>query len=132
MSAHESTAIAITALTGTRCVRLTLRKNVRPPGTAPSRENANIIREAAVTDAVPQKNCATQTMNSVNSAQRVPSACCQMYCTSNAPALTVPWTSVTANVTATSRMKPKTTDMTTDMTTPSAAAREAFFVSSLM
>src|SRR5438552_2512808 len=129
MSAHESTAIAITALTGTRCVRLTLRKNVRPPGTAPSRENANIIRDAAVTDAVPQKNCAMQTMSRMNSAHLLPSDVCQMYFTSNAPALSVPVTSGTANVTATRRMKPKTTDMTTDMTTPIAAAREAARVS---
>ena len=39
------------------------------PGTAPSRENANIIRDADVTDAVRQKNCATQQMTSRNSAQ---------------------------------------------------------------
>ena len=54
-----------------------------------------------------------------------------MYCTSNAPAATVPSTSVTANVTATSRMKPKMTETTTDMTMPSAAPRAAPFVSSL-
>src|SRR6266849_7573132 len=34
LSLHD--ALPITALTGTRCL-LTLRKNVRPPGTAPSR-----------------------------------------------------------------------------------------------
>ena len=39
------------------------------PGTAPSREKANIIREAEVTDAVTQKNCATTQMKSRNSAQ---------------------------------------------------------------
>src|SRR5436309_5019829 len=115
MSAHESTAIAITALTGTRCVRLTLRKNVRPPGTAPSRENANIIRDAAVTDAAPQKNCATQAITSKNSAHCLLIDVRQMYVMSNAPALIVPATSGIANVTATSRMKPKITDMTTDM-----------------
>src|SRR5918992_745260 len=32
------------------------------PGTARSRENANIIRDADVTDAVTQKNCATTQM----------------------------------------------------------------------
>src|SRR5437588_9807883 len=124
--------MATTALTGTRCRRLTLRKNVRPPGTAPSRENANIILDAAVTDAVPQKNCATQTITRRNSAHLLPSDVCQMYLTSNAPAPIVPFTSGTANVTATSRMKPKITDITTDMTTPHAAAREALRVSSLM
>ena len=50
ISAHDSTAIAVTAFTGTRCVRETFRQR-RPPGTAPSRENANIIRDADVTDA---------------------------------------------------------------------------------
>ena len=62
----------MTAFTGTRCVRLTLRKSWRPPGTAPSRENANIIRDAAVTDAVPQKNCATHAMSNSASAHFAP------------------------------------------------------------
>ncbi len=119
-------------MTGTRCVRLTLRKNVRPPGTAPSRENANIIRDAAVIDASPQKNCAMHTTTSSASAHRVFIECCQMYVTSKPPAPSVPCTSGTANVTATSRMNPKTTDMTTDMTTPHAAERDAWRVSSLM
>jgi hypothetical protein len=44
------------------------RRQIREPGTAPSRENANIIRDADVTDAVPKKNCATTAMNSRNSA----------------------------------------------------------------
>ena len=39
------------------------------PGTARSRENANIIRDADVTDAVRQKNCATTQMKSRTSAQ---------------------------------------------------------------
>ena len=37
-----------------------------------------------------------------------------------------------ANVTATSRMKPKKTETTTDMYMPTAAPREAWRVSSLM
>src|SRR3954453_5460803 len=131
MSAHERTTIAITALTGTRFVFVTLRQIVRP-GTAPSRENANIIRDAAVTDAAPQKNCATQAITSRNSAHCLLIDVRQMYVMSNAPALIVPATSGIANVTATSRMNPKITDMTTDMTTPSAAARDALRVSSLM
>ncbi len=36
------------------------------PGSALSRENAKDIREFAVTDAMPQKYCATQAMNSRN------------------------------------------------------------------
>src|SRR5690349_19128416 len=36
----------------------------RDPGSAPSRLKAYAIRELAVTDAMPQKNCATTQMNS--------------------------------------------------------------------
>ena len=89
------------------------------------------MREAEVTDAAPQKSCATHAMTSMNSAHFVLVAVVQMNCTSNAPAPTVPSTSCTAYVTATSRMKPKTTETTTDMTMPSAAPRAAPFVSSL-
>ena len=39
---------------------------IREPGSALSREKAYDIRELAVTDAMPQKNCATQTMKSRN------------------------------------------------------------------
>jgi hypothetical protein len=100
---------------------------------ARSRENANIIRDADVTDARPQKNWATQAMRSRNSAHLSPIDVCQMYCTAN-----VYWPAASAtspgmaNVTATSRMNPKITDTTTDMTMPIAAVREAFLVSSLM
>ena len=76
ISAQDSTAIAITALTGTR-LPATLRHS-REPGTARSRENANIIRDAEVTEAVPQNNCATTAMNSRNSAQALPSEVVQM------------------------------------------------------
>ena len=48
------------------------------PGIAPSRENANIIRDADVTDAVPQKNCATTAITSRNSAHFVLMDDCQM------------------------------------------------------
>ena len=69
MISQARTPIAMTALTGTR-FRATLRQS-RRAGTARSREKANIIRDADVTDAVPQKNCATTAMTSRNSAQRV-------------------------------------------------------------
>src|SRR4051795_7722119 len=104
MSAHERTAIAATAYVGTRFAE-TRRHRFRP-GTAPSRENANIIRDAAVTDAAPQKNCATQAITSRNSAHCLLIDVRQMYVMSNAPALIVPATSGIANVTATSRMNP--------------------------
>src|SRR5258705_1619680 len=89
------------------------------------------MREAEVTDAAPQNSCATQAMTSMNSAHLSLVAVCQMYCTSKAPAPSVPCTSGTANVTATSRMNPNTTETTTDMMMPSAAPRAAPLVSSL-
>ena len=45
----------------------------RWPGTAPSREKANIIRDADVVDAIVQKHCATTAMRIRNSAQCCPS-----------------------------------------------------------
>src|SRR3954452_5418894 len=132
MSAHESTQIAQTALTGTRSRFETWRQRLWP-GTARSRENANIIRDADVTDASPQKNWATQAITSRNSAHLSPIAVCQMYCTAKVywPAV-LPTGPGIANVIATSRMNPNITDTTTDMTMPMAAEREAFRVSSLM
>src|SRR4030088_1928117 len=105
---------------------------MRWPGIAPSRENANIILDADVTDAVPQKNCATTAITSRNSAHFLPMDVCQMYVTTLAPALRAPSVLGMANVTATSSAKPKITDTTTDITIPHAAAREALRVSSLM
>src|SRR5712691_7925043 len=99
---------------------------------ARSRENANIIRDAEVTDARPQKNWATQAIRSRNSAHLVLIAFCQMYCTANVYCRAIFDTRPgIANVTATSRMNPKITDTTTDITMPMAAEREAFCVSSL-
>jgi hypothetical protein len=66
ISAHAVTEIAITAFTGTRFAPT--RRHSRDPGTARSREKANIIRDAEVTDAVPQNNCAPTAMSSMNSA----------------------------------------------------------------
>src|SRR5215212_6488547 len=131
ISAQERTQIAHTAFTGTRSLD-TLR-HILWPGMAPSRENANIIRDADVTDARPQNSWATQAMTSRNSAHCVPIDCSQMYFTANTY-----WRATSsagpgiANVTATSRMKPNTTETTTDMTIPIAAVREALRVSSLM
>ena len=48
------------------------------PGTAPSREKANIIREAEVVDAIVQKTCATTATKSRISAQWVLMDVCQM------------------------------------------------------
>ena len=76
ISAQASTTIAMTAFTGTRLAET--RRQIVEPGTAPSRENANIIRDAAVTEAVPQKNWATTAMSSKNSAQPSPREVVQM------------------------------------------------------
>src|SRR5258706_7463342 len=108
------------------------RRQVLWPGMAPSRENANIIREADVTDAVPQKNCATTAITSRNSAHFVLIDDCQMYVTMLAPASSPPCVLGIANVTATRSAKPKITETTTDITMPQAAARDALRVSSLM
>ena len=49
---------------------MAIRRQSWCPGTARSREKANIMREAEVTDAVTQKNWATTQMKSRSSAQR--------------------------------------------------------------
>src|SRR5206468_6613694 len=121
ISSHERTAMPHTAYAGTRCAFT--RLHIRCPGMAPSRENANIIREADVTEAVPQKNCATTAMTRRNSADFVLIDDCQMYVTMLAPASRPPFVLGTANVTATRSAKPKMTDTTTDMTMPDVAAR---------
>src|SRR3954452_8164276 len=125
------TAIASTALTGTRS-RLLILRHRRQPGTAPSREKANIIRDADVTDAIVQKSCATHAMKRRNSAHLRLIEFSQMYGTAFETAPSVPCTSGTANVTATSRMNPKNTETTTDMIMPQAAPSDALRVSSLM
>src|SRR2546421_4216197 len=55
-------------------VRGLTRRQMREPGSAPSRLNAYDMRELAVTEAIPQKNCATTQMNSRNSPSRRPEA----------------------------------------------------------
>ena len=61
---------------GTR-LRPTCRHQ-RCPGIAPSRENANIMRDADVTEAVRQNICAMQQMKSRSSAQFWLIDACQM------------------------------------------------------
>ena len=103
------------------------------PGTARSRENANIIRDAEVTDAVTQKNCATTQMKSSASAQSWLIDSAQIHGTSSPRALTVssaPSVLGIANVTATRRIQPKITETTTEVHIPVAAIRDALFVSS--
>ena len=83
-------------------------------------------------DAVTQKNCATTQMKSSASAQFWPIDSAQIHGTRNPRLSIAPSVLGTANVTATSRMKPKTTDATTDMYIPTAAERDAWCVSSAM
>ncbi len=66
----------MTALTGTRLLA-TLRHSAEN-GTARSRENANIIRDADVTEAVPQNSIAITVMNSRNSVHVSPRDSVQM------------------------------------------------------
>ena len=130
MIAAERTTIAITDSCGTR-FRPTCRHS-RCPGTAPSRENAKSIRDADVIDAVTQKNCATTQMKSSASAQFWPIDSAQIHGTRKPRLSMAPSVLGTANVTATSRMNPNTTDATTDMYIPTAAERDAWCVSSAM
>ena len=69
ISAHERTTIADTAYTGTRL--LATRRHSRCPGMAPSREKANIIRDADVTEAVPQPKLVVQYSGSGDSETKV-------------------------------------------------------------
>src|SRR6476659_3398900 len=125
-------AMASTDERGTR-FRATRRQSWWP-GTAPSRENANSIREADVNEAVTQKNCATTQMKSRNSAQRTPIDSVQIHGTIGTRLFTCTSASWVvpgiANVTATSRMNPKTTETKTEVHIPVAAIRDAWFVSS--
>src|SRR4029453_4531236 len=103
------------------------------PGTAPSRENANIMRDAEVTEAVTQKNCATTQMKSSASAQSWLIELAQIQGTRRPRALPVsspPPVLGIANVTPRSRIQPKITETTTEVHIPVAAMRDALWVSS--
>src|SRR5262245_21544916 len=130
ISSPERVPIANTAYTGTRCFET--RRQSWCPGTAPSREKANIIREADVVDAVRQKNCAITQMKSSASDQFWLIDVAQIHGTTAPMLSSAPWVSGIANVTATSMIKPKITQATTDMYMPTAAIREACWVSSAM
>src|SRR6185312_13360873 len=108
--------------------RLETRFHSWCPGTARSRENANIILDADVVEAIVQNVCAITAMNSRNSAHLSPIESRQMLCTMNADVSDGPFAGI-AKVTATRRMKPKTTETTTDITIPHAAPRDALRVS---
>ena len=113
------TTIAQTALRGTRFAATLLQSGW--PGTARSRENAYIIRDAEVTDAVTQKNCATTQMKSSASAQFWLIDSAQIHGTTMPMFSSAPSVLGIANVTASSRIQPKTTETTTAMYMPTAA-----------
>src|SRR5919106_1069845 len=91
ISAQARTQMAATAYTGTRSARATLLQSWWP-GTARSRENANSMRDADVTDALPQNNWPTQAMNRRPSAQVELIEFSQMYTVAKPTASRVPWT----------------------------------------
>src|SRR5947209_15492607 len=99
---NASTAIAIAAMYGTRSPFS--RRHSFHPGTAWSRENAYIIREADVIDDMPQKNCAPTQMKSRNSAPRVPRESRKTCLTANPPAAVVAFSLWIAKVTPSARM----------------------------
>ena len=67
VTSAATTATPSTALAGTRAA--VSFDQIADPGTAPSRLNAKVIREAEVRQEVAQKNCAEAEMNSTSVAQ---------------------------------------------------------------
>src|SRR2546421_2957242 len=74
----EQTTHSQMELVGVPVRGLTFRQ-IREPGSAPSRLNAKDIRELAVTDAMPQKNWATTQISSRNSPSRRPEASMKIW-----------------------------------------------------
>jgi len=90
------------------------------------------MRDAEVTEAVTQKNCATTQMKSSASAQPWLIDSDQIHGTTTPMFSSAPSVLGIAKVTARSRIQPTTTDTTTAMYIPTAAIRDAFWVSSAM
>ena len=99
---NASTAIAIAAKYGTRSAFR--RRHNWWPGTARSRENAYIIRDADVIEDIPQYNCAPTVMNNITFAVVLPSASRYTCLTANVPAAPVVLKSWIAKVTPRARM----------------------------
>ena len=79
------------------------------PGTAPSRENANVIREALVTQAMPQNSWPTVEIISTALAAAELSAVSMIDC-EVPPAASIALTWVAANVSASSTIQPNTAE----------------------
>src|ERR671926_389096 len=101
MSSPDRTPIANTEYTGTRW--RDTRRHSWCPGTAPSREKANIIRDADVFDAVRQKNWATTQIASSASDQFWLIDVFQIHGTTAPMLSSAPLVLGIANVTATRR-----------------------------
>src|SRR3954453_2452796 len=120
---------AMTAVNGIR--RWLTRLQIRQPGTAPSRLNAYIIRDALVMQLMPQNSWPQTAMMSTNLTQPVPIAF-----SNTANTVPPPWetalVSAAANVIASSTTQPISADQNTDCHTPLAADLAAPCVSSEM
>src|SRR4051812_41445482 len=113
ISRNESPQMHHTALTGWRAEPRW--RQVRGNGVALARENAKRMREAEVTEAMPQESCAATAMKSMISAHLLDVAVCQMYCIMipaprSPPVVTRPMSDGTAKVTASRMIQPKTSD----------------------
>src|SRR3954468_18312319 len=100
---NATNATAMTALNGMR--RWLTLLQVRQPGTAPSRLNAYIIRDALVMQLMPQKNCPITQMIRMNSTQPVLIEFSKTAKTVPPPSLTFAG-SCAANVIASSTIQP--------------------------
>src|ERR1700722_14705000 len=116
-------------------VRGLIRCQYLCPGTAPSRLKAKSIREFAVTDAMPQKACATTAISSKSSAPKRERAVSQMATGAAVLAAVAAYVAGLVGMTevmARIRIQPATRDTTMDVTMPLGAARSALWVSSDM
>src|SRR3954451_22816688 len=122
----DSTTHSQIELVGVPVLGFTLAQ-IREPGRALSRENAYVIRELAVTDAMPQRNWATQTMKSRNLATPGPNASRKIWAggspVSEAASVVRPCSepSGMAAVMAYSRIRPPISDTSTLITMPRGA-----------
>ena len=94
------------------------------PGTAPSREKANTMREAAATQPIPQNSWPTVEMSRTSFARPVLSAD-SITGTAPPPPLLIAATCVAAKVIASSKTQPPTAEYAMDFHSPRGAERSA-------
>src|SRR5271166_2659032 len=105
------------------------------PGTAPSRLKAYSIREFAVTEAIPQKACATTAISNRSSAPTRERAFVQIVTGAESWAETAEYVAAFVGMTdvmARMRTQPAMSEITIEPTMPRGAARLALCVSSGM